>query len=528
LGTLRVSRHGALVPTVSAYKARLVLAALLARADQAVSLDWLIDAVWGDRPPPSARRNLQHYVHGLRVALGHSRIESHPGGYLIRAGEALDAALFRKLVSYGGAALRAGDAAGAAERLCTALDLWHGPAYAGFTDSPAIAQEAAQLEELRLTAYERWAEAELALGHHGPPVDVLPELVRAHPYRESLCGHLMRALYGAGRQADALRQFRHIRQVLAEQLGIEPGPQLRSLHERILRGDLRLGPDRVEAATAGPVAVPRELPADVSGFAGREEALKALARLVEDRVEPVAVCAVVGAARVGKSALAVHWAHRVADRFPDGQLYLNLRGHTADPPLTPIEALTALLGALGMGPERVPVEPATAAARYRSLLAGRQMLILLDGAWSAAQVRPLLPASPGSLVVITSRDRLTGLVALDGARRIDLHALTPDESRDLLAGLIGRARVHAEPAAVAELARICAHLPQALRIAAAGLADEPHRTIASYAADLTAPARDRSSLSDRSSGLKGALFTGNAWPSGRVRRRRVPARRIVR
>ncbi len=499
LGSLEASCGGTVVPISSAYKVRLVLAALLSRADRVVLLEWLIGAVWGDQPPPSARQNMQHYIHRLRIALGKDLISSRPGGYTVRAEEALDATRFRRLAAKASAAFKEGDAARAAEKFRAALDLWRGPAYAEFTDCPPISDEAVRLEELRITAYEGWAEAQLALGRYGGLVEELTDLAREHPYRESLHGHLMRALYGSGRQADALQVFRTTRGRLAEQLGVEPGPQLQRLHERMLRGDGQLSPDSTQVVpdnaigTGGGVAavpVPHELPADVPGFTGRVDALKALDELVPSDVDnpsgAVVVAAITGTAGVGKTALALHWGHGVVDQFPDGQLYLNLRGYAPGRPLRPVEALTALLGALGIPPRQVPVEVGAAAARFRSHVAGRRMLIVLDNARSSAQVRPLLPASSGCLVLITSRDRLTGLVAHDGARRLTLDVLEADDSVALLTHLLGGERVRAEPAAAIALARTCAHLPLALRIAGVNLADQPHWSVARYVAEFSA------------------------------------------
>lgn len=421
MGPLEVSGDEAVLPLGSAQKPRLVLAALLSRADQPVQLDWLMSAVWADHPPASGRKNLQHYVHQLRALLGADRIASHPGGYLIHAGDDMDAARFRRIAMEGRAALDEKDAHRAGDRLRAALDLWRGPAYAEFTDCAALVGEAARLDDLRLSVYENWAQAELTLGRYGTPVSELTDLLRAHPYRESLIGYLMRALYGAGRQADALQVFRKMRTCFIEQLGIEPGHQLQRLHQQMLRGDEELATHVVDivqgsltasANDAIAVPVPRELPADVSGFAGREDVLKALDELLpgnpQSSARPVVIAAITGTAGVGKTALAVHWAHRVAEQFPDGQLYLNLCGHAQGRPLRPIEALTALLTGLGTPLDQIPVEVTAAAARYRSHVAGRRVLIVLDNAESTAQVRPLLAGSSGCLVLITGRDRLTG------------------------------------------------------------------------------------------------------------------------
>jgi DNA-binding SARP family transcriptional activator len=481
LGPLRASCDGRVLPIGTAYKPRLVLAALLVRADQAVRLDRLIEVVWGEHPPASARRNTQQYIHRLRTVLGGDRIESRPDGYLIRAGNGLDAARFRHLAAQGGTALRGGAVLLARDRSRAALDLWHGPAYAEFTDCPEVADEAARLDELRLTVCEQWAEAELTLGRHGAPAQELSELVRAHPYRESLRGLLMRSLYGTGRQTDALQLYRDTRALLAEQLGIEPGPQLQRLHERMLRGHGRFARPGVDALAT---PAPRELPAGVAGFTGRRHALKALDELLPTG-GPIVIATVVGAAGVGKTALAVHWAHRVADRFPDGQLYLDLRGYATGAPVPPDTALAAFLRSLGMPPRDIPVDVVEAARRYRSVTATRRMLIVLDNAASAEQVRPLVPGSPGCLVLVTSRDRLDGLVARDGARRVALDRLTPAEATDLLGRLLGAGRIAAEPAATDELARTCAYLPLALRLAAAALLARPGRAVAEYAAELT-------------------------------------------
>jgi DNA-binding SARP family transcriptional activator/predicted negative regulator of RcsB-dependent stress response len=491
LGPLQATRDGGVLPIGSAYKPRLVLAGLLSRADQTVSLDWLVGLLWDGHPPASARRNVQLYIHRLRAVVGSDRIPARPGGYLIRAGDALDAAQFRRLATQGSGALRGGDVAVADDKLRAALDLWRGPAYAEFADCPAIAEEAARLDELRLTVYEQWTEAELALGRHDRPVHVLSELVRAHPYRESLRGLLMRALYGAGRQADALRLYRDTRTLLAEQLGIEPGPQLQRLHEQMLHGEAQLAPASVDAVAAitGGVGVPRELPADVAGFAGRADALKALDEMLpgdaNETVGPVVISAVSGTAGVGKTALAVHWAHRVHDRFPHGQLYVNLRGF--DPTgaaMAPAEAIRRFLDALAVAPQRIPTDPDAQVNLYRTLLAGRRMLVVLDNARDPDQVAPLLPGAPGCLVLVTSRSRLTGLIASTGARPLPLDLLTVDEARDLLVRRLGPDRVAAEPDATDELITRCARLPLALAIVAANAATHPDLPLAALADQL--------------------------------------------
>ncbi|GAA0384291.1 SARP family transcriptional regulator [Acrocarpospora corrugata] len=500
LGPLDVTHDGQNVFIGAAHKPRLVLAVLLSRSGQTVSIDRLINAVWGDSPPTSARQNIHLYVHQLRRAIGARWITRQTSGYTITAGDHLDAVRFRDLTSEGSRALADGDPELADGILSTALNLWRGPAFAEFGDCELIAEEALQLDQLRLITYEQWAEAELLLGRNRDLIVPLAELAQAHPYREGLQAHLMVALNRSGRQAEALEVFRQTRALLSEQLGIEPGPTLQRLHQDILRGDARLvTPEPAVPVTIrdadpvraySPLPVPRELPANIPGFIGREDALEALDAMApdgaEDGADPVAISVITGTAGVGKTGLVLRWAHRMADRFPDGQLYLNLQGYSPGTPVRPREALAGFLRALGMSPDQVPVEATEAAARYRSLMAGRRFLVVLDNASSADQVRPLLPGNPGCAVLVTSRERLTGLVAREGAQRITLDVLIPAEAEALLAHLIGAERARAEPAALTELAVVCAYLPLALRIAAAHLLDRPDYSIAKYAEDLRA------------------------------------------
>ncbi len=353
----------------------------------------------------------------------------------------------------------------------------------------AVEAEAARLEEQRLAALEARIDADLACARHAVLIPELRKLVLDYPLRERLWGQLVLALYRSGRQADALSAYREIHQLLEAELGVEPGAALRRLHQRILSADAALdAPARsAPGARATPAPVPRQLSADVAGFTGRGEHLRRLGQLLGgDGQGPAAlvIAAIVGTAGVGKTALAVHWAHQVAGRFADGQLYVDLRGVARRPPLPPAEALAQLLRALGVPAAQVPPELEEAAGTYRSLLAGRRVLVVLDNAASPDQVRPLLPGSPTCLVVVTSRNQLRGLVAKDDARLLTLDVLGRDEAAALVGRVIGDARVRAEPAATAELARLCAHLPLALRIAGANLADHPGQPIADYTAEL--------------------------------------------
>jgi DNA-binding SARP family transcriptional activator len=498
LGPLEASENGRVLP-LGAPKERVLLASLLLRANRVVATDRLIEVLWGASPPGTARATLQTYVLRLRRALQPSRgapspplIVTRPPGYVLQVRpEGVDLHRFERLVAEARAAMAGGGSGQAAELLRQALGLWHGPALGDVASmSPLLMGEAARLEEARHAALEERIEAELALGWHARLVGELEALVVEQPLRERAHGQLMLALYRSGRQAEALAVYQAARQVFHDELGLEPGRELQRLQQQILAADASLelpGP----AAAPSPAtarAVPAQLPADVADFTGRAEDLRQLDCLLATRAElpttAVVISAIAGTAGVGKTALAVHWGHQVRGQFPDGQLYVDLRGYAPTPPVRPIQALAMLLHALGVPAEQVPVEIDEAAGLYRSLMADRRLLVLLDNARSPDQVRPLLPASPGCMVLVTSRDRLAGLVAMQGARRLTLDTLTLGEARELLERIVGKRRVAAEPQATTELARSCALLPLALRIAAASLTDQPQRGIADYVAEL--------------------------------------------
>jgi DNA-binding SARP family transcriptional activator/tetratricopeptide (TPR) repeat protein len=479
-------------------KPRALLTLLLLNANRVVPTARLIEALWGGRPPASGATRVQGVVSQLRASLAEAGaapgpITTHPQGYLLKVADGeLDLDVFERRRDEGRAASGRGDPAAAAAAYRAGLGLWRGPALSG-VDASFAETEAARLEECRLAAVEDLTDAELALGRHAALVSELTALVRRHPLRERPRQQLMLALYRSGRQAEALEAYQEGRRLLVEELGLEPGPGLQRLQRAILAADpgLRLeggpsGPDPPPASPPAPPVTPSQLPADVAGFVGRAGDLRRLDALLPDRGDPpttaVPVALVTGTAGVGKTALAVHWAHRVGGRFADGHLYLDLRGWSATAPVRPTEALRQLLH--GLGADRVPAGLEEAAGQYRSLTAGRRLLVVLDNAASADQVRPLLPGSPGCLVVVTSRDRLAGLVASHGARRVVLDPLRPEEAEALLAEVVGAERVEAEPEAAAELAGACAHLPLALRIAAANLADDPHQPIAGQVAAL--------------------------------------------
>jgi tetratricopeptide (TPR) repeat protein len=481
LGPLQV-RGGAGWTAIRAPQQRVVLAVLLAEAGRVVSTDRLVDEIWGDCPPRAAVVTVQGYIRRLRRLLGGDAggpVVTSGRGYEVLAGDTdVDAAVFETLVDAGGRELAAGDLDAGLARLSEALELWRGPAFADVPPGPVLAAAAARLAERRLAAAEDRLGVLLDLGRHLEVIDELGRLVDENPLRQRLRGQWLLALYRCGRRAEALEAYRLGRAVLVAELGREPEPALRELQRAILNGD----PVPLTRARPGPAAVrratPAQLPAEAAGFTGRAEHLRRLDTLLPGggTVDPVTIC---GAAGVGKTALAVHWAHRVRQLFPDGQLYVNLRGYGPDLPLRPIDALAGFLPALGVPADQVPIEPAAAAARYRARLAGKRLLVLLDNANHADQVRPLLPPGPGCLALVTSRTSLADL----GAAGLTLGVLTPAEARTLLVGQLGADRVDAEPDAVTELAALCGRLPLALRIAAANVSGSK-RTIAGYVARL--------------------------------------------
>jgi len=486
-------RRGGLAVPILAAKQRVVLAALLLHANRVVELDYLAEAVWGGAPPTSARVTLQNYVRRLRVALGdagHSRLATFPHGYQINVDDSeLDISQFEALQGEARVAARCGAWDQAAAQLRTALGLWRGKPLSDVPSELLLVREKSRLQEMHMQAIEACLDADLYLGRHTEVVAELQQLTADHPLRERLHGMLMLALYRDGRQGEALAAYRLARQMLVSELGVEPGPNLRDLHQRILTADRGLaGPASLQGKRGAEAVVPRQLPAAVSHFAGRRKELRKLSDLLDEAAADmgtVVISAIGGTAGVGKTALAVYWARQVADHFPAGQLYVNLRGF--DPtgtPLDPSHAVRGFLGALGIPAERIPADLDAQAALYRSVLVGKRMLIVLDNAADATQARPLLPGSPGCLVVVTSRSRLGGLVATDGAHPITLDVLTDAEAADLLAHRLGTERLAREPAAVAELIGLCARLPLALAITAARAAANPDFPFAALAAEL--------------------------------------------
>jgi DNA-binding SARP family transcriptional activator/tetratricopeptide (TPR) repeat protein len=507
LGPLVVLRGATMVP-VQAGKQRAVLAMLLLNANRVVPLEELAETLWGSAPPRSARVTVQNYVVRLRKALGEegrSRIGTQPRGYVISvAASELDMTRFEVLLGAARQAARDGSWEIAAAQARTALALWRGEPLADVESELLARREVPRLADLRLLALETRIDGDLHLGCHAEVIGELRQLAAAHPLREHLHALLMLALHRDGRQAEALAAYQNARRVLLEELGTEPGRELRGLHQQILAADPALDLPAPPEDDAGPPAVsadleqdhavptvaivPRQLPAVVRHFTGRQAELAELTALLDTAREDgtaVAVAVIDGAPGLGKTALAVNWAHRAAARFPDGQLYVNLQGFDPSGEIVlPGTAIRGFLDAFGIPAERVPASPESQAALYRSLLAGRRVLIVADNARDAGQVRPLLPGSPGCVLLVTSRNRLTGLAAGEGARLLTLDVLPTTAAQALLASRIGVRRARAEPGAVEQLARLCGRLPLALTVAAALAAARPKMPLAAAAAEL--------------------------------------------
>jgi len=492
LGPLEVRREGAVV-RIGAARQRAVLLALLTHANRVVETDRLVEYVWDDRPPPTARTTLQSLVLRLRRVLepppagrgGWQVIQAGPVGYLVNADpDTLDLLSFEALARHGREALANRRPDLASDILRAALALWRSPVLAGITAERLRSEMIPRLTERYLDALEARVEADLALGRHAELVAELRTLIAEHPLRERLHGQLMRVLQRCGRRAEALEVYRTLRHLLAAELGLEPDEELRRLHHEVLDGGAPRGVAAVRSVTPRP---PAQLPPDVPGFVGRVDQLAGLDEMIStahlDRT-PVPATAITGPAGVGKTGLAVHWARRRLHAFPDGQLYVDLCGKPGDSPLRPVDAAAQLLRALKVPTECIPVDLGEAAAMYRSALAGQQALVVLDDAAAAEQVRPLLPGSPGTAVLITSRNPLTGLVTTNGIQRMPLDVLTAGESWHLIELMLGAERVAEDPAALGELVTLCGRLPLALRAAAAHLMDNPGQTIAGFARQL--------------------------------------------
>jgi len=509
LGPLVVADGAGGRVTVAGPRVRALLAALLLQANVPVPAGELAEMVWDGSPPPGAAATLRSYVRRLRRALDSeaARITASGAGYVIRVEQAeLDVREFEALCRDARAALGAGAWGEASAAATRALGLWRAAPLVDVPSEALSGEFVPGLERLRLQALEDRFDAGLRLGQCQELIPQLQEWTARHPLRERFCAQLMLALAGTGRRAQALAAYQQARSVLVEELGIEPGPELREIHRQILDGDavqaasaaadLQPGPVAGTAVTgaaagfpgtaAGPApGRPAQLPADIADFTGRQAQAASLHEALTTHEASgdsgvVRVMVVAGAAGLGKTTLAVHVAHQVRDLFPDGQLFVPLSGASGQPAL-PGEVLARFLRDLGTDGEKIPADEAERAALYRTLVAGRRLLIVLDDATDAAQVRPLLPGSASCAVVVTTRSRTPFLVATGFA---DLGVLPEPDVRELFSRIAGAARLAAEPEATAEIVRACAGLPLAVRICAARLATRPHWPVAAMAARL--------------------------------------------
>jgi DNA-binding SARP family transcriptional activator len=516
LGPLR-AWQGENVLDLGPLQQRVVLAILALQAGRPISRPQVINAVWGETPPKNAVNLIQRHASGLRRALEPAR-PSHERSSMLMWTEAgyhlalpdglLDLDEYEGVVARARAARASGRPGEAAAALRSALRLWRGPVCDGLS-SPFLDGQRDRLAESRLGVVEERIELELATGDGVDLVAELRALVAEHPLREKPRGLLMLALYRAGCPADALAAFRDARRQLRDELGVEPGASLQRLHQQILAADPELSrpPFSGAEASAGEVPEglgtvlpaglqrprPAQLPHRVPDFTGRDAELRRLDALTarddtgtgDEGAPSVAVTVIAGTAGVGKTALAVHWAHRAGQRFPGGQLYVNLRGFDpAGAAMKPAEAIRGFLDALGIGRQQMPASLEAQTALYRSLLAGRRVLVLLDNAADEEQVRPLLPGAPGCVVIVTSRNQLPGLIVSEGARPVFVDLLSPQEARELLSRRLADDRVGTEPRAADDIIARCARLPLALMLVAARAATHPQFPLTVLAAEL--------------------------------------------
>lgn len=506
LGPLVATADGQRLKITSA-RQRVVLALLALFPDHVVTVDTMVDSVWPRRPPATARTQISICVAALRrlfasVGAGESLIVTEfPGYRLDSSGIEIDRILFEEEIARAEQAIREGQPAEAGRRYEQALGLWRGEALAGITGLVAET-EAARLNERRLAVHDDAIAVQLELGHYDRAVSEALGLVREQPLRERTVSLLMLAQYRSGRRADSLSFYRQTRRMFVEELGMEPGPNLVRLHAAILRDDPSLAPAQpgreeaelaeAEAAVSPPppaaFVVPSELPPATHGFVGRSSqlaALDSLGALAEAGYGPT-VGLITGVAGVGKTSLAVHWAHRAADRYPDGRLFADLCGYDEGQGMTSAaEILSQFLRSLGVNGRRIPERPVERAALYRSILNDRRVLVVLDNAGSFEQVRLLLPSSSGCTALITGREQLQSLVVAPPQARIRLGVLPQPEAVALLSGIVGHTRVSAAPADAARIVEFCDQLPLAVRVAGARLASKPHWTIGRMADRLS-------------------------------------------
>ncbi|MFD9726984.1 BTAD domain-containing putative transcriptional regulator [Streptomyces sp. NPDC059072] len=489
---------------------RTVLTMLLLAPGRIVSVDSLIDTVWPSGAPTTARNQIAICVAGLRkVFKGASDsmpliTTSHPGYVLNPLEHRIDVVAFDDAVRQARELARSGKNTEACDAYAEALSLWRGRALEGVT-GPRVEQEATRLEELRLDVHEEYAGLRLQLGRHRALVPELSALVAENPLREQARAHLMLAHYRSGRRAEALALFREGRRLLVDELGIEPGPILQGMHDLVLSDSPELTQPPVDPAPAPAAHVPAQMPAASASFTGRAKELSALDRMLDERLgqSPLTMAAISGIAGVGKTALAIQWAGQIAGRFPDGQLFADLRGYDETyAPVPPATTLDRFLRDLGVPAPQIPADPGDRAALYRSVLGGKRVLIVLDNARSFRQIQPLLPGNGRCCVIITGRDLMDDLIGDYAVLRIGLNVMSAQEATALLSEVAGPEQIAADPSATERLGELCDRLPLALRIAGARLAAKPHWGVRSLVTRLENQRRRLDELSPGEGGVR--------------------------
>ncbi|MEU6934636.1 BTAD domain-containing putative transcriptional regulator [Streptomyces sp. NPDC046385] len=545
LGPLEVVGPGG-PALITAERQRIVLAVLLLEPNRIVPMGRLVDAVWGSAPPPTARAQIQICVSIVRASMAKAGlpdvIQTRSPGYFVEVeDEELDLHVFERAAAAGRTAAEAGRFEEAASAFETALGLWRGSAcFGGGITSTVLQAPAARLDEQRLAVVEQWVDARLALGLHQQLVARLIDLVMQNPLREHLRAQLMVALSRSGRQAEALEVYRRGRRELIDELGIEPGEELRRLQESILSGRLD-GPPQPGAASAArtapaagstpplsrapqaapapqaphgtsavpatgvePPAVPRLLPGAIADFTGRDELLAAIQKALEEDPEnsyALRIVSITGRGGVGKTTLAVHLGHSLAKRFPDGQMFAKLRGPSAQP-ILPTRILERFLRSLGIPGSAMPSTIEERAELFRNLVADRRMLIVLDDAIDEEQVRWLLPGSSNCPVLVTSRSRLAGL---EGASSVQIDVFSTDQALQLLSRILGAERIHSELPSALQLITLCGNLALALRIVAARLVGRPHWPLSKMVARLRDESQRLDELTHGGVGVRAGL-----------------------
>ncbi|QWF84129.1 AfsR/SARP family transcriptional regulator [Amycolatopsis sp. CA-230715] len=496
LGPLELGTGGEWV-SIRSPRQRTVLAMLLLSPDQVVSVDSLIEAVWSDHPPATGRTQIAICVTALRKifrAAHHSEeviATVAPGYRLNDKALRIDAVDFGTFVDEARASARRGEAAAAVEKYTRALDLWRGQALSGVSGY-SVEVEAERLEQERLTVFEQRTELKLALGQHRAVVGELAALVREHPQRETARAQLMLAQYRCGQRVEALETFHEGRKHAIETYGLDPGVALRELHEAILQDDASLAaPSTSDTVRPVRAIVPAQLPSDIPAFTGREVELARLDAMVVEHAdhEPTPVGLVTGGPGVGKTAVAVHWARRMAGKFPGGQLFVDLHGHDGQEAADPDTVLAHFLRALGVSEAAIPAASIERAALYRSVIDGRRVLVVLDNARDYRQIAPLMPGSGSCCVLVTSGEPIPELLGHYCPVSVRMTPLPAEAARELIGKVVGDRRVVEDPAGTGRLAELCDRLPLALRVSAARLTAKPHWRVSDLVSRMMDPAR---------------------------------------